>query len=304
VTSVRSLLTEGKNSLTSSETPYLDALVLLEWASRRDRGFLLAELNAPAEELLGTESVDLFHSILKRRRTGEPVAYITGHKEFYGLDFVVGPGVLVPRPDSEVVVERSVELLRLLTGGGAPSRTVTVYDCCTGSGCIGISTVAAFSRKYPGRIELVLSDLDDTALSWCRRNVQNLGPGLGTNTGISILSTDLVRPEQAVDLITANPPYLSSDETRSALSAGWGEPEMALAAGPDGLEIVRKIIPRAFSHLLPGGYLVMEHGSSQGEAVRELCRRQGFESIRTGRDLADNERYVEARKPSGINENR
>ncbi len=295
---IRSLLAEARDALSTGETPYLDALVLLEWATHRDRGYLLAEQNEEAEELLGARCIDLFRGVVGRRRSGEPVAYITGHREFYDMDFTVGPGALVPRPDSEVLVDRSVEILRE-TASGEASPTLSVHDCCTGTGCIGISVVATFSREYKENIRLVLSDIDEIALSWCRRNVHSLGHRLGPHTEVVIVQADLVTSNNAVDLITANPPYLTRDETQSVLSAGWGEPEIALSAGADGLEAINKLVPQAFSHLRPGGYLVMEHGNTQADAVRELCRQNGFESVQTGRDLADNERYVEARKPVG-----
>ncbi len=297
---VRSLLQEAARTLTGSATPQLDTLVLLEWVSHRDRGTLLAEYSAPAEEILSPLQISDFRTVVTRRARGEPIAYITGMKEFYGREFLVGPGVLIPRPDSESIVQRGVELLREGCRGSC-----TIFDCFTGSGCIGLSTALTYEEDFllggDGTVTLTLGDVDDHALEWCRRNVKKHGDSVSSRVRISVKKGDLLTglPKSAeFDLITANPPYLTETETEEALSAGWGEPSVALAAGMDGLEIIREFLPGAFSHLRPGGYLVMEHGFSQGDAVRELAGAAGFIGIRTGRDLADNDRYLEAKKPA------
>jgi len=306
---IRGLLEECKNTLvrseTPSETPGLDALILLERVTERDRGYLLAEQNEPVETVLDSDGVTQFRELLDRRRRGEPIAYIIGSREFFGLEFEVGPGVLIPRPDSEVLVERAISLLVDMADTVEMADTVDIaeapplkiLDCCTGSGCIGISIAAGFAEVSDRPLDVVLSDIDGDALEWCRKNAAALKSFIGPSVSISITRNNLVGPVDEMALITANPPYLTDDETKKVLAKGWGEPSLALAAGIDGLGTIRKLVPQAYSSLRPGGYLVMEHGSTQGASVRELCKMAGFEpkSIRTGRDLADNERYVEAR---------
>ncbi|MFP4151750.1 MAG: peptide chain release factor N(5)-glutamine methyltransferase [Alkalispirochaeta sp.] len=302
------LLQEGRRVLAAGESPYLDSLVLLEWATGVDRTTLLAELPSSAEEWCSPRQVSIYRQALLERSGGKPVAYITGTKEFYGRPFRVGPGVLVPRPDSESLVERCIEILSSF-GGDGPIR---FHDCCTGSGCLGITVALEVVASGKRPVEATLSDIDEEALAWTRRNVERLVPVGTPGLTITVERRDLLTPWErigdpdhqirreggsALDLVVANPPYLTEEETDAALARGWEEPRRALAAGERGLDVIEVLGAEAFSSMRPGGYLIIEHGSSQGAAVRGLLRAAGFASVASGRDLAGMERYTEGQVP-------
>jgi release factor glutamine methyltransferase len=308
VSTIRDLLLEGRTTLRGGDSPYLDALVLLEWASGIDRSTLLAEQPAPAVELCSPQQISTYRAAIAERSKGRPVAYITGEKEFYGRPFHVGPGVLVPRPDSESLVTRGLELLALASGDGV----IRIHDCCTGSGCLGITLALECAASTGRPVEARLSDIDEAALDWTRRNVESLVPD-GTETiSITLERRDVLSPvggacepdddirgmtDPLVDLVIANPPYLTETETDLVLARGWGEPRGALAAGRDGLDLIEVLVTKAFSSVRPGGYLIVEHGFSQGGAVRDLCTTRGYQRVSSGRDLAGKERYTEAQVP-------
>jgi len=308
VSTIRDLLQEGRAILSGGDSPYLDALILLEWASGIDRTTLLAEQPTSAGELCTPRQLSGYREALAERSKGRPVAYIIGVKEFYGRTFQVGPGVLVPRPDSESLVTRALDLL----SPSDPSGPIRFHDCCTGSGCLGITLALEVAAVSERPVAATLSDIDEDALTWTRRNVASLVPDGAGPVSITVERRDLLAPagsagrgddtgtgaaDPLLDLVIANPPYLTEDETDRVLARGWGEPRGALAAGNDGLDLIEVLVTKAFSSVRPGGYLIVEHGSSQGAAVRDLCRRRGYSRVASGLDLAGKERYTEAQVP-------
>lgn len=316
MTTIREVLRAAVDELRHASTPYLDALVLLEWSSSVDRALLLAEQHSATEALFDDTVLKRFQTAVSERARGRPVAAIVGEKEFYGRSFVVGPGVLIPRPDTEVVVERAVAAVRSVVEGAASTRPLnepplTILDCCTGSGVIGISVALEVAEHRPGgldSVELSLSDIDETALGYARRNADRLIGRTNEVITTSVFHADLCRPVTAnasgrgrgrdeYYVITANPPYLTDAETRSVLAEGWDEPPAALAAGDDGMTILKEIVPQAFSYLRLGGYLVVEHGFDQGRSVASLFRRSGFVEVATRRDLEGRDRCTEGIKP-------
>jgi release factor glutamine methyltransferase len=302
VTTIRELLNGARARLGDSDTPFLDSLVLLEWASGVNRETILAEQPADAGTYLGTGQLQRFLTAVEQRATGRPIAYIIGEKEFYGRPFAVGPGVLVPRPDSEVLVTRALELLETL----APRRNspLHIHDCCTGSGCIGLSIALEYTELRSAPLFLTLSDVDDTALAWARRNIDRLVAA--SQLTVTLRRSDLLVPgaptdsdtgDVTADLVTANPPYLTTAETAAALDHGWSEPALALDAGESGMEAIDRLVPQAFSYLRPGGYLVVEHGATQAAQVARRMNAAGFEAVVSRRDLAGRERCTEGRTP-------
>ncbi|SIP97637.1 release factor glutamine methyltransferase [Alkalispirochaeta americana] len=270
-----------------SESPWLDSLLLLEHATGRPREDLLAELGDPAEKALKPSWIDSFMKCTKRRSSGIPVAYIIGRKDFRGLSFAVGPGVLVPRPETELLVEEAVRMIK------NSQNVVRYHDCCTGSGCVVIAVTAECSALGV-RLIPSFSDIEEEALTWARRNARDL---LGDEPAIrSWRGSWLEGLDEPVDLVTANPPYLTREETRKVLSRGWGEPRQALAAGDDGLEAYRELVPQAASIIAPRGELLMECGSGQGEAIREICQRHGFDKVEIIPDYAGHDRVIRARQ--------
>ncbi len=249
----------------------LDAQLLLLHALGRDvagRAWLLAhdtdELEPPV--LAGYEG------FCRRRMTSEPVAYITGHKEFFGLDLQVDSRVLVPRPDTETLVEWALERLE----GLAAPRLV---DLGTGSGAIALAVKHA---RRDARVEAVDASAD--ALEVAAANALRLKLDVSFRQACWLAGA----PASAYDLIASNPPYVANGDTH--LVALVHEPLSALVAGNDGLDDIRAIAAQAPAHLKPGGWLLLEHGYDQAEAVRTLLAEAGFSAVASRRDLAGIER--------------
>lgn len=311
----------------SAETPYLDALVLLGLASGEPTERLLASLPDPVAPDVRAR----FHSLLDRRAAGVPVSYLRGSKEFYGRDFLVSPSVLVPRPETELLVELTLALAdhrdmdgpqrphgEARHGGRAPrgsahqapssdaaqppdaaplpgARPLHVHDACTGSGCVAVTLAA----ERPGLLVSV-SDVDEAALAVARENATRIAPGRISFWRSNLLSA--LGPEcdrlglPAPAIITANPPYLTDEEYERLRRAGWPEPERALRAGPDGLALVRTLARQAVTVLAPGSYLVMEVGAEQGDSSARILRDAGFGEARVHKDYAGRDRVVVGRR--------
>ena len=237
-----------------------EARLLLAEAS----GFSQASLIASADRELPESVLEKFHSMAERRRRGEPIAYILGRKEFYGLDLAVNPSVLIPRPETELLVDLALER--------DPS---SVLDLVTGSGAISL----ALKRHKPGA-RLVAVDSDLSALLTARRNAAKL------NLEIDFRHGRWFGPVagERFELIVSNPPYVASADP--CLAELRFEPRAALVSGPEGLDSIREIVRAAPAHLAPGGWLLLEHGLGQGRAVRDLLGDAGIESVSTWPDLA------------------
>lgn len=211
-----------------------------------------------------------FEALLARRLAGEPVAYLTGRREFYGRAFEVGPAVLIPRPETERLVELALERL-------PPGEAVSVLDLGTGSGCIAITL--ALERPQT-RVTAV--DRSSAALAIARRNADIL------DATVEFLDSDWFAAlgGRRFDVIVANPPYVASGDSHLRQGDLRFEPASALAAGADGLEDLRALAAAAPAHLVPGGSLLLEHGWDQAQAVRKLLHAAGFADPATWQDLA------------------
>jgi release factor glutamine methyltransferase len=255
----------------------LDAQLLLLHALGKpfeNRAWLLAH---DTDEL--TEEVaQRFRTLSLRRSTGEPLAYIVGSKEFFGLALQVDARVLVPRPDTETLVQWALDLLQ--TPGMPP--VPQILDLGTGSGAIALAI--AYSLQAAGRpARVVAVDASADALSVARKNAQRLGLDVQF-----IESRWLDKVSGHFHLIASNPPYIASADPHLAALAH--EPLEALAAGADGLDDIRQITQQAPGHLLPGGWLLLEHGYDQADRVRQLLAQHGFLQLQSRRDLAGIER--------------
>jgi release factor glutamine methyltransferase len=257
-----------------SRTPLLDASLLLCATT----GMTREQLYAKSEQLLSDEAEAVYVTLITKRCASQPIAYLLGNREFYGRTFTVTPDVLIPRPDTEVLVETTLELVDGSCGS-------TILDLCTGSGCIGITLAAELPHST-----VTLVDLSEAALEVARINAQNL-----VKRPIELLHGDLYSPLEgrSFDLIATNPPYLTEswyDETEAQVKA---EPKMALLGGDsDGLSIIRKIVEKAPDHLYKGGILLIECDHRQQEDVVELLFGRGFTHIGSKRDLAQLHRVV------------
>lgn len=255
----------------------LDAQLLLLHALGKPasaRSWLLAH---DSDELT-PEVAEAFRALSLRRVTGEPLAYIVGSKEFFGLALQVDARVLVPRPDTETLVEWSLDLLQ---APGQPS-VLRILDLGTGSGAIALAM--AHCLQAAGRqAQVTAVDASAQALDVARGNAARLGLKVEF-----IESCWLDQISSKFDLIASNPPYIASADPHLAALAH--EPVQALTAGADGLDDIRKIIEKAPGHLLPGGWLLLEHGYDQADRVRQLLAQRGFLRLQSRLDLAGIER--------------
>ena len=221
---------------------------------------------------------------LNRRIAGEPFQYIVGSVEFYDVELQVGPGVLIPRPETELLVDRALEVLK-----SRGDSACAMLDLCTGSGAIPL----VIARRTPA-LDCLGVDLSPEALRWARQNLQNLGLA-----NCRFLEGDLfapVPPEKRFDLITANPPYVTPDEyTELPAVIKDYEPRMALEAQDNGLALEKAIIAQAPAWLKPGGYLLLEMGETQGEALRQALEQAGFQDVVIRQDWAGRDRIAEGR---------
>ncbi len=278
----RALLSRGFSALTLAEvdTPFLDAVVLLAHALGSTKERLFAALPDPVPD--GMEAA--YKELVDRRAAGTPVSYIRGKKEFFGLEFSVDPRVLVPRPDTEILVERALEICR--SAGGVQS----VLDACAGSGCVGIALKLCMPE-----LSVSASDVSaDAARVLAANSAALLGEPLPFH-----LSDLLESVPGTFDLITANPPYLRDAEVDDLRKMGWPEPEIALRGGADGMEIAGRLIETAPAKLRPGGWLALEAAPDQCGALTDRMRAAGFVSVGTDRDLAGRDRVVSGSLGSG-----
>jgi release factor glutamine methyltransferase len=257
-----------------------DAEVLLLHASGRSRTDLLAH---GEDEFSLAESLR-YKSLLDRRAKGEPIQYITGETEFYGLPFRVTPDVLIPRPETEHLVETVVALARSFA---APR----IVDIGAGSGAISV----ALAHHLP-KARITTTDLSEAALAIARENVRSSGVA----DRICFLQGDLLAPlaGEKFDIIVSNPPYVpASDRDSLSVEVREYEPLLALFAGEDGLDIYRRLIPAAFVALTSGGFIALEIGYGQADAVQNFLRAAGFAQIEFTPDLQSIPRVAAAQRP-------
>ena len=262
----------------------LDAELLLRHALGKDRAWLLAHIQDSLDDISGR----LFEGFVNRRATREPAQHIIGVQEFWGLEFVVTRVALIPRPETELVVESALKEAR---GIASP----VIIDLCTGSGCIAIS----LAKEIEGA-RLFAIDKSDKALAIAHENARRHG----VSDRIRFFEGDLLGPLDELDLrgkadvITANPPYIKSSELHTLQAEVRDfEPEMALIAGPEGTEIAQRIIDTAHQFLKKGGSLIMEMGMGQAETLRRMVKDTGkYSTIEILKDLAGIERVLVVKK--------
>ena len=256
----------------------IEARALACHAWQVDGAWLIAHDTDP----LTNEKLSAFQSLLSRRLGGEPVAYILGQREFFGLSFTVTPDVLIPRPETETLVDAALERI---TG----ERTWSILDLGTGSGAVAIALA-----RHRLLSEVVAVDASAAALNVTQANAQRLGV-----SNVRCLASDWYAElgVKKFDMIVANPPYVEADDPHLSQGDVRFEPLSALAAGPSGLDDLRIIITSAPDHLTAGGWLLVEHGWNQGATCRELFESRGFSGVQTLPDLAGQERVTLGRCP-------
>jgi release factor glutamine methyltransferase len=274
---IREALAEGAGVLASghSGSPNLDASLLLAFSACITRSRLLSMLS----EEIQADVYGHFFELVKRRNAGESVAYIVGYREFYGRDFFVDARVLVPRPETELLIETALGRLP----PAAPGRLLRCHDAFTGSGCIGITLACERPDLY-----MELSDISEEALAVCSRNAGTL-----CESRVQIKPGDVLSAASgSYDLITANPPYVGSALTDGIFAGGSREPRLALDGGTDGLMLYGRLATEAFSLLVDGGWLLAEIGDEQGIRVAGFFTNAGFCEVEVLKDLAGQDRVV------------
>lgn len=265
-----------------SASPRLDAEVLLAHVLGRDRVYLFRE----SGRWLGALEARRYRELVERRARGEPVAYLTGHKEFMGLDFAVGPPVLIPRPETELMVEYALALL----AGYPPGRRIAV-DVGTGSGAVAVS----LARLAPGT-EVYATDISPGALAIARANAARHGVTVLFYRGDLLSPLRGVLPPGSAAVVAANLPYIPSEEMAGLpRDVRDYEPALALDGGPGGLELYRRLVPPAGELLAPGGHLLLEIAPAQRERALELVPPPGWRPAVIP-DLAGRPRLVVAQK--------
>ena len=259
--------------------PRLEAALLLSHTLGRDRAFLIAH----DKRILSREQSESLAAFVSRRAAGEPLQYITGHQEFFKLDFEVTPDVLIPRPETELIVEAVLELF-------PRSADFTFADVGTGSGCIAISIL---DERQQARALAI--DQSERALKVAEKNAERHQ----VTDRMRLVQADLFRglPQSEVfNLIVSNPPYVPDGEMSSLQREVQREPRPALAAGPDGLDVIRRLLEEAPRHLHTGGYLIFEFGINQDKAIGELVTGTVWELIEMRRDLQQIPRTIILRR--------
>ncbi len=260
--------------LAGSGLPRSEALLLLAHASGRSRERLIAG----SDDRLDAVAVDRFRSLAGRRAAGEPIAYLVGHREFFGRRFTIDASVLIPRPETELLVELA---LRWIDARARPPR---VLDLGTGSGIVAVT----LSLERPS-VEIVATDVDEAALRCARGNAAGPGAPVAFLAGDWFAALDLAA---RFDLVVSNPPYVAADDPHLRRGDLRFEPAHALTDGGDGLQAIRRIVVDAPSRLADDGALMIEHGHDQGPAVARAMREAGFVSVASHRDLAGIERIT------------
>jgi release factor glutamine methyltransferase len=263
-----------------------DAEALLLHLLGKNRAWLMAHCDTQ----LSAADAGSYAELLERRYQGEPIQYITGETEFYGLPFRVTPDVLIPRPETEHLVEKVLELAAAFSNSHPNSRpNLQIVDVGTGSGAIAV----ALACHLPHAV-ITAIDLSEPALGLARENAER------NRVSIRFLEGDLLDPvaQEQFEIVVSNPPYVpSADRATLAVEVRDHEPALALFAGDDGLALYRRLIPAAFAALVPGGYIALEIGYAQSPAIAALLAASGFRQIAFIPDLQSIPRVAFAQRP-------
>jgi release factor glutamine methyltransferase len=258
----------------------MEARLLLQQVLGVNRAWLIAHAN----DALQTNRDAEFQALLTRRLAGEPIAYLIQQREFYGLTLRVSPATLIPRPDSETLVDAALEKIP-----HPSTKPITVLDLGTGSGAIAL----AIAHNRP-QASVLAVDASDAALAVAQDNASELKL---SNVQFALSDWYANLAEQRFDLIVSNPPYIAKNDPHLSQGDLRFEPLSALTSGQDGLDDIRQITEQGLIHLMPQGWLMLEHGYDHGVAVRELMAQAGLVEIATRQDLGGNDRVTLGKNP-------
>ena len=279
ILNITQLLSDGYNILKENgiESYMIDTQLLLQQVLNVDKLFILTNRNKEISEF----DKEVFYNLLETRRKKRPMKYILGHSEFMGLDFLVREGVLIPRPDTEILVEKVIEIVKL-------QNLKNICDVCCGSGAIGISLA-----HYLKESQFWACDLSETACEVTEENAKRLLPEAKLKIHKSDLLDFAIEKGLSFDLIVSNPPYIREAVIETLMEDVKNyEPHMALSGGEDGLVFYRKIIAQSLKVLNPKGFLAFEIGHDQGREVREIMEAKGYKNVEVYKDYAGLDRVV------------
>ena len=268
--------TEKKFTSQGLDSPRLDAQVLLAHVLNCDKVGLYTQFDKP----LGKEELSTYRELIKQRMAGIPVAYLIGKKEFYSLDFSVDQRVLIPRPDTELLVDRAIEVVGEI-------NAKSVLELCTGSGAVAIALALNTNLK-----KIIASDICEDALVVARKNVERFELA----ERVTCVSSDMwegIPKEKTFDLIISNPPYIRKAEIKECSVEVRKEPLKALDGGEDGLDFYRRILDECQAHVRSGGRLILEHGFDQRNDIESMVDGSGGTFIKSHKDLAGLDRMIE-----------
>ena len=272
------ILNDGVRILESGNivNSFYEARLLLEYVIHKSKEWIMVHI----DDEISDENIKIFNELIKRRISGEPLQYIIGMCCFMGNDFLVNNSVLIPRADTEVWVEKAIDIAR-------GTKMKAVLDLCTGSGCIGISI-----KKLLKNIDVYAVDISENALEVARKNAEH------NSTPINFIQSDLFSnvSEIEFDMIVSNPPYIPSNDIKELDREVLNEPIIALDGGNDGLDFYRKIVSEASMFLKDNGYLVFEFGYNQVDDVADILKQNNFYIEELVKDYSGNNRAVISRK--------
>lgn len=271
----------------TSPTANLDVNVLLEHFLQKDRTYILLH----GSEVLSDEQFSALDDAISKRKNGLPIAYITNHKEFYGYDFFVSPSVLIPKPDTEILVEKAIDII-IEKMEARENSILSICDMCTGSGCIGISVLKNLIENYKIPFEklpkFTLVDISQNALEIAKKNCDFLIPDFAKSQIRFTLSNLFECVPWNFDVILSNPPYVPNFMVDELLRDGRSEPRLALdgditengekSQSSDGLSLIRRLIPQSKNHLNPLGTMIMETGEYNAEQSQKIAQNYGLKT--------------------------
>lgn len=294
------------SELKFSPSPILDADVILKWILKCDQTFILFH----SETELSEPQKNIFCSSIEKRKTGLPVAYITGIKEFFGYDFEVDKNVLIPRPDTELLVENAVNFIEEKFHAASDCKILSVCDMCSGSGCVGISILKFIEEKKiipkPLLPKIIFADISKKTLDIAKKNSLRLLSEFAFEKTVFVQSNLFENLGQSrnglFDVIVSNPPYIPYSQTVELLKDGRSEPSLALCGDidlngnltnfDDGLEIIRNLIFQSVDFLNPGGILILETGEYNAFQTKKIMEDSEFKDVKIYKDLEGQFRNV------------
>ena len=265
----------------------VDAKVLLTHLCKTKLGWPKSALISRDTEALPESFIQQWQDFEKRRANGEPVAYIIGHREFHEIDLFVAPGALIPRPETELLVDLCIEHLKSVSQGQFPLK---LLDLGTGSGAIALAIAHHFKSKGSINVKVTGLDISEEALSIAQQNCSNLD----LNETVTFLQSSWFEaiPTESFDVIVSNPPYIPANDSHLSQGDLRFEPSQALTDNANGLSAYQLIIENASNYLVPGGLLAFEHGYDQASAIKSLFEEHGFKDVKNIKDYAGLDRIT------------